>query len=236
MDNLLITICARGGSKGVIGKNIRDLAGKPLIYYTIKQALDWGKGKRVVVSTDSEEIARIAKKYGAEIPFLRPAKLASDNAIKEEAIRHALLNCEKIFNEKYDFVMDLDATAPIRSLRDLENAFKLFRNVKPKTLFSVVPARRNPYFNMVEETKSGKVTYCKPNTNYHRRQDAPKVYDMNASIYIYSRDYLLKERNNKPVTNNSIIYKMDELSRQDVDSEIDFKFIEFLVKEKIVSL
>lgn len=236
MSNLLITICARAGSKGVEGKNIRKLAGKPLIYYTIKQALEWGKGKRVIVSTDTEEIARVAKKFGAQVPFLRPKKLAGDKAVKEEAIRHALQESEKLFNETYDYVMDLDATAPVRRVGDLEKAFKLFKKEKPKTLFSVVPSRRNPYFNMVEEVKKKRVTYSKPNANIHRRQDAPKVYDMNASIYIYSRDYLLKEKNNKPVTDNSIAYVMHEHSRHDIDSEIDFKFIEFLIKEKIVSL
>lgn len=236
MHNLLITICARAGSKGVEGKNIRKLAGKPLIYYTIKQALDWGKGKRVVVSTDTEEIAKVARKFGAHVPFLRPKKLSSDKAIKEEAIRHAFLKSEKIFNERYDFVMDLDATAPVRTVKDLERAFKLFLKEKPKTLFSVVPARRNPYFNMVEEVGFKRVTYSKPNANIHRRQDAPRVYDMNASIYIYSRDYLLYEKNNKPITDDSVAYVMHELSRHDIDSEIDFKFIEFLIKEKLISI
>ena len=236
MGNLLITICARAGSKGVEGKNIRKLAGRPLIYYTIKQALDWGKGKRVVVSTDTEEIAQVARKFGAHVPFLRPKKLSNDKAVKEEAIRHAFLKCEKLFKESYDYVMDLDATAPVRTVRDLEKAFKLFLKKRPKTLFSVVPARRNPYFNMVEEVELGRVNYSKPNSNFHRRQDAPKVYDMNASIYIYSRDYLLNERNNKPVTDNSIAYVMHELSRHDIDSEMDFKFIEFLAKEKLISL
>ncbi|MDP3733197.1 MAG: acylneuraminate cytidylyltransferase family protein [Candidatus Daviesbacteria bacterium] len=235
MRNLLITICARGGSKGVKGKNIRDLAGFPLIYYTINQAKVWGKSKYIVVSTDSVEIVGVAKKYGAQVPFIRPKKFASDTTPKSEAIKHALLESEKFFKKTFDYVMDLDATAPIRKIEDLENAFKLFLEQKPKTLFSVVKARRNPYFNMVEENKEGRVHLSKKG-NFARRQDAPKVYDMNASIYIYSRDYLLNERNNKPVTNDSIIYEMDEISRTDIDSEIDFKYIEFLVKEKIVTL
>lgn len=235
MDNLLITICARGDSKGVKNKNIRELAGKPLIYYTIKQAKDWGKGKHIVVSTDSDEIAKIARQFGAEVPFMRPAELATDTAGKVAVIKHTLQTCEEKFNEKFAYVMDLDVTSPIRKLQDLENAYNLFLKKKPKTLFSVVPAHRNPYFNMVEETLDGRVVLSKLG-NFSRRQDAPKVYDINASIYIYDREYLLGKYNESAISDNSIIYIMGEESRIDIDSEIDFKFIEFLVKEKVISL
>lgn len=235
MPKLLLTICARGGSKGVKGKNVRNLSGNPLIYYTIKQAKDWGKADRIVVSTDSEEIANVAKKYGVEVPFMRPKILATDKASKSGAIRHAFLASEKIFNEKYEMVMDLDATSPIRKTVDLDKALTLFLKKRPKTLFSVVPARRNPYFNMVEEDKNGKVKLSKKG-NFQRRQDAPKVYDMNASIYIYDRNYLLDEKNTSPISDDSVAYVMDEISRTDVDSEVDFKYIEFLVKEKLVLL
>ncbi|MCL5072004.1 MAG: acylneuraminate cytidylyltransferase family protein [Actinobacteria bacterium] len=235
MDNLLITICARGGSKGVKGKNIRELAGKPLISYTIKQAQEWGRAKHIVVSTDSEEIAKVAKDFGAEVPFIRPADLATDAAGKVGVIKHALISCEKIFGEIYDVVMDLDVTSPIRKVADLENAFNLFLEKKSKTLFSVVVAHRNPYFNMVEESVDGKAHLCKQG-DFARRQDAPKVYDMNASIYIYDRQYLLGKETVSAISDNSIVYVMDSVSRVDIDSELDFKFIEFLIKESIVTL
>lgn len=235
MDNLLITICARSGSKGVRGKNIRELAGKPLIYYTIKQAKKWGKGKHIVMSTDSDEIARMAKELGVEIPFIRPANLATDTAGKVGVIKHALQSSEEYFKEKFDSVMDLDVTSPVRTQEDLENAYRLFLEKTPKTLFSVVVAHRNPYFNMVEEDKEGKAHLCKSG-HFARRQDAPKVYDMNASIYIYDRKFLLEEGVESAISDNSIVYVMDELSRIDIDSELDFKFIEFLVKENIISL
>lgn len=235
MDNLLITICARGGSKGVKGKNIRPLAGKPLIYYTIKQAKEWGKGNHIIVTTDSEEIAKVAKECGAEVPFLRPAEMATDTISKLPAIRHALKFCEDLYREKYDLVVDLDPTSPLRKISDLENALNLFLEKKPKTLFSVVPAHRNPYFNMVEEDSEGKAHLSKTG-DFFNRQSAPKVYDMNASIYIYSRNFLMDESNMKPISDNSVIYLMDEVSRTDIDSELDFKFIEFLVKEGIISL
>jgi CMP-N,N'-diacetyllegionaminic acid synthase len=237
MKNILIFIGARGGSKGVKGKNIRSLAGKPLIVHTIKQALKWGKAKRVVVSTDSPNIAKIAKQAGALVPFLRPAQLASDKAPKLLAVKHCLAECEKLLDDNYDIVVDLDATAPIRSIKDLDACLRLFLKYKPTTLFSVVSAHKNPYFNMVEEKKDGRIELCKKLPGrIVRRQDAPKVYAMNASIYFYQRDYLANTENPSPITNNSRVYVMDELSGVDIDREIDFKFVEFLVKEGLVKL
>ena len=235
---ILCTICARGGSKGVKNKNIRDLNGKPLIAYTIKQALDWKKAKRVVCSTDSKEIAEIAKKYGSTVPFLRPKELATDNIGKLEVIKHAALKCEEIFDEKYDIIVDLDVTAPIRTIKDIDNCLKTFSEKKPDVLFSVVPARKNPYFNMVEKRENGFVKLSKT-TPYAivRRQDAPKVYDMNASIYFFSGTFLLNDKNNSiNSSDRAMIYVMNEISALDIDKEIDFKYTEFLIKGGMVNL
>jgi len=237
MDNILVTICARGGSKGVKGKNICLLNGKPLIYYTIKQAIDWSKASHVVVSTDSEEIAKVAKEHGAEVPFMRPSELANDAMAKLPVIRHTLIESEKFFKEQYDMVVDLDPTSPIRTIRDLNNALELFITKKPKTLFSVVPARKNPYFNMVELNKEGRAHIVKtPQTSVHCRQDAPKVYDMNACIYFFQREFLLDETNTTVQSDNTVVYKMGELSGVDIDREIDFKFIEYLIENGFVTL
>jgi len=237
MDKLLITICARGGSKGVINKNIREINGKPLISYTIAQALSWGQANRVVVSTDSAEIAKVAKDYGADVPFIRPKNLASDSAAKLPVIRHALQQCEKEYQEEYDIIVDLDATAPIRAIVDLENCFNLFRTGKYSSLFSVVIAHKNPYFNMVEINKAGYIEICKLlDSNFVRRQDAPKVYSLNASIYFYQREYLLKESTVSPISSNSAMYIMEDIAGVDIDREVDYKYIEFLIKENIVAL
>jgi CMP-N,N'-diacetyllegionaminic acid synthase len=235
--NILITICARGGSKGVKGKNFRLLNGKPLIAYTIRQALKWGKAQKVVVSTDSEEIAHIAREYGAEVPFMRPADLATDTAPKLPSIRHALMECEKLFATRYDVVVDLDPTSPVRASVDLDNCLNLFTTHHPDTIFSVVPAHKNPYFNMVEEDAAGRVMLCKklPGT-IARRQDAPKVYDLNASIYFYNRDFIIKDKNISPITDNSRIYVMNEFAGTDIDRNVDFIFVELLVKQGIVKL
>lgn len=236
--HILVTICARGGSKGVRNKNIRPLLGKPLIAYTIEQASRWGRASDIVVSTDSEEIARVAGDYGAKVPFMRPKELATDESPKLPSIRHALISCEAIFQKSYSVVVDLDPTAPIRKMSDFENCYMQFVEKKPSTLFSVVRAHKNPYFNMVELDSLGHVRLCKNLPDgVNRRQDAPIVYDMNSSIYFYQREYLLDESNRMPYSDhNSIACVMDDLSAYDVDREVDFKFIEFLVKEGLVQL
>jgi len=229
---VLVTICARGGSKGVKNKNIRPLLGKPLIAHTILQAKAWKRADRIVVSTDSPEIAAVAKDFGAEVPFMRPAELATDTADKLPVIRHACREAERIFQEKFDLIVDLDVTSPLRTVKDLENCYDLFIEKKPDTLFSVVRSHKNPYFNMVEVDKEGTAHLCKSlPQEVHRRQDAPVVYAMNASIYFFKRDFLLDDRAPSLFAGKAIAYEMNELSSTDIDREVDFKFVEFLVKE-----
>ncbi len=229
----LITICARGGSKGVPNKNSRELRGKPLIAYTIETAQKWGKAEAIVVSSDSEEIRNIARQYGVETPFIRPSELAQDDSPKLPVIRHALKESEAYFQKKFEYIIDLDPTAPLRTIQNIEDAVKRMTTKKPSTVFSVVPAHKNPYFNMVE-IQNGKVVICKKlNSKVHRRQDAPPVYDMNASIYVYQRDFLLDESTLSPLAENSEILIMNPISAFDVDREVDFKFLEFVLKEKV---
>lgn len=230
---ILVTIAARGGSKGVKNKNIRELCGKPLIAYTIEQALKWGKASKVLVSTDSLEIAETAKKFGAEVPFLRPPNLSTDTAPKVPVIRHAWSEAEKIYGETYDFVVDLDATAPLRMLADLEASLKTAVEKQSNMLFSVVSAHKNPYFNMVELDSAGYARLSKKlKETVTRRQDAPKVYDLNASIYVYSREFLMGD-SITVFTDKSVVHVMNELSGVDIDREVDFKFVEFLLKERL---
>lgn len=232
--NILCTICARGGSQGVKNKNIRLLLNRPLIAYTIQQALKWGRARHVVVSTDSQRIAEIAKRYGAEIPFIRPKILASHTSPKLFSVRHALIQSEKLFKERYDIVVDLDVSAPLRTIKDLDRCLEIFAKKKPMTLFSVVKAHKNPYFNMVEQKKDGFVKLCKKlSAKIARRQDAPPVYSMNSSIYFYSRNFLLHKKNSLPFSHRSAVYIMNDISRYDIDSEIDFKFIELLMQKGI---
>jgi len=235
---ILVTICVRGGSKGVKNKNIKKILDKPLIQYTIETAKKWGKADRIICSSDSEKIIEIAKKAGANAPFIRPSFLAGDNVGKINVIRHAAVKSEEIFKEKYDIIVDLDVTAPIRKTKDLDNCLKIFKEKKPDVVFSVVPSRKNPYFNMVEEKKDGFVKLVKPlDKSVIRRQDTPKVYDMNASIYFYKRDFLFDKKTDVVTsTDKAAVYVMDDISAVDIDNEKDFRYIEFLIKNKVVRL
>jgi len=230
MNNILCTICARGGSKGVKNKNIRELCGKPLIAYTIEQAKSSNLFEHIVVSTDSDDIAKVAEQYGAEVFFKRSAELASDTVGKLEVIKDAFMRSETYYNKTFNYLIDLDATSPLRNVEDIINAFKQFKENNNDNLITVMPSRRNPYFNIVEVDNNGRVTlskkYDKPIT---RRQDAPKSYDMNASIYIWKRGVLLNE--NTLFLENTGVYIMPEERSIDIDSELDFKFVEFLMKE-----
>ena len=227
---ILVTICARKGSKGLPGKNIRPLLGKPLIAHTIEQALSWGRGQQVVVSTDSEEIAEIARQWGAEVPFMRPAELATDTAGKLSVISHALKQAEKVFSTAYDLIVDLDPTAPLRTTADIERGIQVYRDVQSDVCFSVVKARKSPYFNMVERGTNGKIQLVKPpGFAVLSRQASPQVWDMNASIYCYSRRFLLSN----PETLwgvDSEIFEMSNESAFDIDEERDFIVTEALMR------
>ncbi|MFX1318094.1 MAG: cytidylyltransferase domain-containing protein [Promethearchaeota archaeon] len=226
---ILATICARGGSKGVPNKNIRNLAGKPLISYTISVLKKWGQASNIITSTDSLEIARVANAYGAETPFLRPKEMATDTAPKMPAIQHALKFCEEHYNTKYDIVVDLDPTAPIRTVNNLTEALGKFIQTEAQVLYSVTVAKKNPYFNMVELDEHGNAHLSKTlESEYFRRQDAPIVYAINGSIYVFDRDFLIDAKSLH--CEREKVYIMDQIASVDVDREIDFQFIEFLIE------
>ena len=233
MSNVLCTICARGGSKGVKNKNIRVLNGKPLIAYTIEQAKESKLFEHIVVSTDSDDIAKVAKEYGAEVFFKRSPKLASDTAGKLDVIRDAFVRSEKYYNKTFDYLVDLDATSPLRNVEDIINSFNLFKKHNYDNLITAMPSRRNPYFNMVEQDKNGRVYLSKKlDIPIVRRQDAPKTYDMNASIYIWKREIILNK--NSIFLENTGLYVMPEERSIDIDSELDFEFVEFLMRKRDV--
>lgn len=232
MNQILCTICARGGSKGVKNKNIRPLLGKPLIAYTIEQAKATGLFKHIVISTDSDEIAEISKLCGGEVFFKRDKELSSDTAGKLDVIKDAFLKSEDYYNTKFDYIVDLDATSPLRDVEDIINAFNLFLEKNYDNLITAMPSRRNPYFNMIEVDDNGKVRLSKKlDSQILRRQDAPKTYDMNASIYIWKRDALLN--NSSIFLEDTGLYVMPKERSIDIDSELDFEFVEFLMRRKI---
>lgn len=227
--NLLCTICARGGSKGLKNKNILKIDGIELIGYSILQARNSGLFEHIVISTDSDEIAKVAQKYGGEVFFKREANLSSDKAAKIPAIRDALLKSEAHFGRKFEILVDLDASAPLRRSTDIKNAVEFFKKSGKENLITAVSSRRNPYFNLVEIGSSGEINTAKPHL-YDTRQAAPKCYDMNASIYIFTRQRLLE--NNSVFGDKTALFEMSEDTAFDVDGDFDFKLVEFLIKSR----
>lgn len=228
---ILITICARGGSKGIPGKNIKPIAGKPLIDYSLDVAKRLAEkyDARIAVSTDDNAIKLAAEACGVTTDYLRPDFLATDSAGKIDTIKDIVLYEESLVNDKYDYVLDLDVTSPLRTLEDIEEALKMIMSSEAKTLFSVNPAARNPYFNMVEEKENGFYSLVKtnPDGSVMTRQSAPKVYELNASFYWYKREFFnmgLKS----PITEQSIVYVMPHICF-DLDHTIDFSFMEYLL-------
>jgi len=226
--NIVATICARGGSKGVPGKNIRLLCGKPLIVHTIEVAKKCQLINRIIVSTDAPEIAEIAKASGAEVPFLRPKELATDDAPKLTVIKHAIQFLESEEGYHTDIVVDLDPTSPLRTEKDIEACVRMVMDEGADNVFSVTKAHRNPYFNMVEVI-DGKVQLVKQLAQaVIRRQDAPQVYDLNASIYVWKREALMN--NDSIFLERTKIYVMPEWTT-DIDNEVDFEFVEFILEK-----
>jgi CMP-N-acetylneuraminic acid synthetase len=230
--NILITICARGGSKGIPGKNIKLINGKPLIDYTIKVA-NLFKDKfncKISLSTDDDKIKEVAVKSGLYTNYIRPKYLATDTVGKIDTLKDLLLYEETLVDYRYDFILDLDVTSPLRTLEDLEKALEiLITNKDAKNLFSVNQAARNPYFNMVEKKSSGFYTLVKTNSDVSvmTRQSAPLVFDLNASFYWYKRSFFdLNEKS--AITDKSLIYEMKHVCF-DLDHQIDFDFMEYLL-------
>lgn len=231
--NILITICARGGSKGIPGKNIKIINGKPLIGYSIdltKNIKEKFNGK-VALSTDDREIKEVAQSLGLITDYVRPDYLATDNAGKIDTIKDLLFYEESLIDTKYDFVLDLDVTSPLRTLEDIEKSLDLML-AKPeaKNLFSVNSAARNPYFNMVEQNENGFYSLVKtnPDGSVMTRQSAPKVYELNASFYWYRRSFFDSD-SKSAITDKSLIFAMNHVCF-DLDHPVDFLFMEYLLQ------
>lgn len=229
----LITLCARGGSKGIPGKNIKPIAGKPLIAYSIDCARKVREAlgdADILLSTDSEAIRTCAAQWGLETGYRRPARLADDHCAKLDAIADALEWSERANGCRYDCLLDLDCTSPLRTVDDILAAFRLLE-ADPLALdiFSVNPAARNPYFNMVERKDSGYYELVKDGSRFTTRQSAPKVYDMNGSFYIYRRTFF-EQGLRDPNTPLSLVYVMPHLCF-DLDEPADFDYMTYLLEQ-----
>jgi CMP-N,N'-diacetyllegionaminic acid synthase len=228
---ILCTICARAGSKGVKNKNIRDLQGKPLVAHTLEQALQAEITDCIAVSSDSPKVLEIAQQYQIPYPIARPEELATDTADKLAAIRHAVEEVERLRGSPFDLILDLDPTSPLREVQDIKAALNLFLQSDAENLITAAPARHSPYFNMVENNEAGYAVLSKPQaTRVVRRQESPACYDMNASIYIWTRSCLFEKR--RVFCERTVLYVMPEERSKDIDSELDFEIVNLLLQRK----
>lgn len=230
--NILITICARGGSKGIPGKNIKMLNGIPLIGYTIdiaKRFQEKHENVEIALSTDSDEIIRVAEDCGLKSEYKRPDYLGGDTIGKVDVIKDVVLYYEKAHSKTYDYVLDMDVTSPLRTLEDLEEALAII-DADPNALdlFSVSHPGRSPYFNQVEQKENGYYNKVKDAGTVLTRQSAPQVYDLNASFYYYRRAFF-ESGAKSPITDRSLIYLMKHTCF-DLDHPIDFEIISFLLE------
>ena len=232
-DNCVAFIFARGGSKGVLRKNIRHLGGLPLIAYSIQLAKQCPSIDRVVVSTDDKEIAAVAREYGAEVPFIRPSELAGDRSSEFDAWKHAIHVYQEVFREKIDIFVSLPPTSPLRSVVDVERCIKEYQSTASDIVVTIKEASRSPYFNMLvidEEGYSKLVNLSPDGTRYVRRQDVPQVYDMTTVAYVSSPEFILKSDSIFAGKVRSILVP-DERA-VDIDTMLDFKFAEFLINDR----
>lgn len=220
-------IAARGGSKGVPRKNIRMLANKPLIAHTIEKSLDSGIFSHVIVSTEDQEIAKVAKKYGAEIPFMRPKNLARDSTGMAEVMIHAVTKLQSL---GYDFeiFVNRDCTVPFIRNSDIKSCIKLLKKTKCDAVYGVYVQHFNPYFNIMEMGKNGYLEFSKKmKIKPTRRQDAPKVFQLNG-LFTYNTKQFLKFRNQYPPKGLPIIIPAETGIM--IDTELEFRLVEMIMK------
>lgn len=228
----LIIIPARGGSKGIPGKNIKPLGGKPLICHTIDAARGFADDERICVSTDDPAIAEVAENYGLKVPFLRPEYLASDTASTYDVLLHAVDFYERAGLD-FDTVVLLQPTSPFRTAAHVREAAALY-DPSFDMVVSVAEAKSNPYFTCFEEDCNGLLHHSKGNGDYSRRQDCPPVYEYNGAIYIIN-PLSLKQM---PLSKFTRVrkYVMDAADSLDLDTPLDWKMAEMMLAEGLIKL
>jgi N-acylneuraminate cytidylyltransferase len=226
VSDFLFVIPARGGSKGIPGKNIKELGGKRLICYAIDLARKFAPDNQICVSTDSTEIKNVVEAYGIEVPFLRPEELSTDKSGTREVLLHALDFYAKA-GQNYKSIVLLQPTSPFRAFKHLEEAFTLY-NHEIDMVVSVVEPDANPYYNLFEENESGFLQQSKPG-QYTRRQDCPKVYQYNGAVYLINAGSIKRAPMNK--FEKILKFEMDKVSSVDLDTPLDWNWAEFLLSK-----
>jgi CMP-N-acetylneuraminic acid synthetase len=229
--NVVGFVFARAGSKGLPGKNILSIGGKPLIAWSIECALKVSRIERLIVSTDSPEIASIARDYGAEIPFMRPSRLATDESPEWDSWKHALNYLKESTGTLPNIMISIPPVAPLREPVDIENCLSEYDKGSSDVVITVTESRRNPYFNMVKslpDKKYGLVSA--PDSLIHRRQDVPIIYDVTTVCYVANSEFV--------ISHNSIFegrvgaVRVPSERSIDIDTPLDFQLAEYLMKSR----
>ena len=221
-------IFARGGSKGLPGKNIRPLGGKPLIAWSIEHALAVKRIERIIVSTDSEEIAEVARIYGAEVPVMRPVELADDKSSEWLAWRHALTFLLEKSGSLPDAMVSVPTTAPLRLPVDIESCLDQYEKGDADIVITLTDAHRSPYFNMVKANADGTVVLViPPQSAIVRRQDAPVVYDMATVCYVANPKFVMSHNGTFDGRVKAVHVPTERAI--DIDTLLDFQIAESLL-------
>ena len=231
---ILGIICVRSGSKGIKNKNLLKINGKTLLEIAISQAKKSKIIDRLIVSTDSVKMIKIAKKEKVEVPFIRPANLSRDNSREWDVWRHALRFMKNKLDYKADILVSVPATSPIRSSKDIDNCIREFMKNTKKPLITVAESKRNPFFNMVKETKKNVFDFqCQAQPKqrlYSRRQDAPVVYDVSTIAFVVSSKDIFKY--NHLYSKGVRILKFDEKKSLDIDNLHEYNLAKFFYSKK----
>lgn len=230
--NILTVIPARSGSKGLKDKNIKLLNGKPLVFYSVESALEIFDKEDVFLSTDSKKYKElVSEHFDIQIPFLRPEHLSSDTSSTQEVLLHVIEYFETI-GKRYDAILLLQPTSPFREKKHIIEAIELFKkNSVCEMLVSVCQTKSNPYYVLYEENEYGYLKKVKE-SRFTRRQDIPKVYEINGSIYVFNVKSLIEKKVSK--FENIMKYEMNHLYSVDIDDQLDFDFASFLIKQNRV--
>ena len=229
--NIIAIIFARGGSKGLKNKNLKHFCGKPLIAWAIEQAYSVKYVNRVIVSTDSKRIAKIAKNYNAEVPFLRPKNLATDKSPELYSWQHALKFLKKSEGSLPEVMVSIPTTSPLREVVDIEKSIRLYLKSKVDAVITITKSKKNPNFNMVKLSSNGLVSlYERDNLKVYNRQDVTSIFDVTTVSYVVRPKFILKTKHlfSGKIKAIEIPYERSV----DIDNLIDFQIAEFLMLNK----
>ena len=221
---IVALICARGNSRGIKNKNLLKFKNTTLLGNAIKQAFRSKYINRVIVSTDSNKIAREALKNKAEVPFVRPSKLAKDNSPEIQTWIHAIKFLNK--DKSIDFIVSVPTTSPLRTISDIDNCIERAIKKDLDMVFSVTKASKNPYFNIVRLKNKKLSLVCSPKKSIARRQDAPECYNLTTVCYVFKPKFIMKKKNLFSGKTGFVVIPKHRAT--DIDDKIDYKIAKFL--------